>query len=171
MSALAALLAQEFPLLDDAGLDEAAHHCEWAIQQERKRLHALLTAHRDSNPQEEGLGSDRHESAQTMAHNGSAGGVSAQPVRWEIGAPVVATIGGLSAAFDSIESPGFNAGGGIALVHIKYGNYGRHTRLIANAPRLRDALQMCLKARTAEEVDAAVIESEQVLASIAGASQ
>lgn len=171
MTALLEALAQEFPLLDDAGLDETTHHCEWAIQQERKRLHALLTAHRDSNPHEEGLGSDRHESAQTMAHNGSAGGVSAQPVRWEIGAPVVATIGGLSAAFDSIEAPGFIAGGGIALVHIKHENYGRNARLIVAAPRLRDALQMCLSARTAEEVDAAVIESEQVLASIAGAAQ
>jgi len=171
VSALAELLAQEFPLLDDAGLDENTHHCEWAIQQERKRLHALLAAHRDSNPQEEGLGSARHESAQTMAHNGSAGGVSAQPVRWEIGAPVVATIGGLSAAFDCIEAPGFIAGGGIALVHMKHENYGRHARLIAAAPRLRDALKLCLSARTPEEVDAAVIESEQVLSTLTGAAQ
>lgn len=35
-------LFREFPLLEDHGLDEVEHHCEWNIQQERKRLHALL---------------------------------------------------------------------------------------------------------------------------------
>jgi hypothetical protein len=33
-----------FPLFDDDGLDEEEHHCEWALQQDRKRLHAMLTA-------------------------------------------------------------------------------------------------------------------------------
>jgi hypothetical protein len=32
-----------FPLFDDDGLDEEEHHCEWALQQDRKRLHAMLT--------------------------------------------------------------------------------------------------------------------------------
>ncbi len=35
-------LRSEFPLLDDNGLDEFEHHCEWSIQQDRKRLHAAL---------------------------------------------------------------------------------------------------------------------------------
>lgn len=39
-------LEAEFPLLDDNGLDETLHHCEWAIQQERKRLHAALSTWR-----------------------------------------------------------------------------------------------------------------------------
>lgn len=39
-------LEVEFPLLDDNGLDETLHHCEWAIQQERKRLHAALSTWR-----------------------------------------------------------------------------------------------------------------------------
>ena len=37
-------LLSHFPLLNDEGLDEDKHHCEWAIQQERKRLHAMLSA-------------------------------------------------------------------------------------------------------------------------------
>ena len=37
-------LLNHFPLLEDEGLDEGAHHCEWAVQQERKRLHAMLSA-------------------------------------------------------------------------------------------------------------------------------
>lgn len=35
-------IISEFPLLDDEGLDEDKHHCEWAIQQDRKRLHAMI---------------------------------------------------------------------------------------------------------------------------------
>lgn len=35
-------LRREFPLLDEIGLDQELHHCEWSIQQERKRLHQLL---------------------------------------------------------------------------------------------------------------------------------
>ena len=35
-----------FPLLDEAGLDPDIHHCEWSIQQERKRLHALISTYR-----------------------------------------------------------------------------------------------------------------------------
>lgn len=38
-------LEQGFPLFNDDGLDEVEHHCEWAIQQDRKRLHALIAAH------------------------------------------------------------------------------------------------------------------------------
>lgn len=37
-------LLAEFPLLDDNGLEEGRHHCEWTLQQERKRLHAMLAA-------------------------------------------------------------------------------------------------------------------------------
>ena len=37
-------LLREFPLLDDAGLNEHEHCCEWALQQDRKRLHAMLAA-------------------------------------------------------------------------------------------------------------------------------
>ncbi len=40
--ALLAILRNSFPLLDDNGLDETEHHCEWHIQRERKRLHAIL---------------------------------------------------------------------------------------------------------------------------------
>lgn len=36
-------LEQGFPLLSDEGLDEVEHHCEWAIQRERKRVHSILT--------------------------------------------------------------------------------------------------------------------------------
>lgn len=37
-------LLDEFPLLDDEGLDEDEHPCEWVLQQDRKRLHAMLAA-------------------------------------------------------------------------------------------------------------------------------
>ena len=40
----AGLIEREFPLFDDNGLDENKHHCEWALQQDRKRLHAMLAA-------------------------------------------------------------------------------------------------------------------------------
>jgi hypothetical protein len=36
-------ILEAFPLLDDEGLDQDEHHCEWALQQDRKRLHAMLT--------------------------------------------------------------------------------------------------------------------------------
>lgn len=45
VAGLVEALEHEFPLLQDDGLDEVAHHCEWAIQQDRKRLHALIAAH------------------------------------------------------------------------------------------------------------------------------
>lgn len=32
----------EFPLFDDADLDQEKHHCEWSVQQDRKRLNTLL---------------------------------------------------------------------------------------------------------------------------------
>ena len=32
-----------FPLFDAEGLDEAEHHCEWTLLQERIRLHGILT--------------------------------------------------------------------------------------------------------------------------------
>ena len=35
-------LSNAFPLLDDVGLDPYVHHCEWSIQQERKRLHSII---------------------------------------------------------------------------------------------------------------------------------
>lgn len=35
-------LRREFPLLDEIGLDQELHHCEWSIQRERNRLHQLL---------------------------------------------------------------------------------------------------------------------------------
>lgn len=41
-------LEADFPLLDDNGLDETLHHCEWSIQQERKRLHATLSTWRQA---------------------------------------------------------------------------------------------------------------------------
>ena len=49
--ALLANLRNSFPLLDDNGLDEAEHHCEWHIQQERKRLHAILDPQTAAQPQ------------------------------------------------------------------------------------------------------------------------
>jgi hypothetical protein len=36
-------ILEEFPLLDDEGLDEEVHHCEWVLHHERKRLHAMLS--------------------------------------------------------------------------------------------------------------------------------
>ena len=39
-------LLNSFPLLNDDGLDETEHHCEWHIQQERKRLHTIVDATR-----------------------------------------------------------------------------------------------------------------------------
>lgn len=36
-----------FPLLDEVGLDEEIHCCEWILQQERKRLHAALAGKED----------------------------------------------------------------------------------------------------------------------------
>ena len=35
-------ILEAFPLLDEKGLDQEQHHCEWVLQQERKRLHAML---------------------------------------------------------------------------------------------------------------------------------
>lgn len=35
-------LLLEFPLFDDEGLCQEKHYCEWTLQQDRKRLHALL---------------------------------------------------------------------------------------------------------------------------------
>ena len=43
-SGLVDTLLAEFPLLGDEGLDPTKHHCEWAMQQDRKRLHNILTA-------------------------------------------------------------------------------------------------------------------------------
>lgn len=40
--ALAATLRSSFPLFDDEGLDQERHHCEWSMQQDRKRLHAII---------------------------------------------------------------------------------------------------------------------------------
>ena len=37
-------ILEAFPLLDEEGLDEEVHHCEWLLQQERKRLHAMLSS-------------------------------------------------------------------------------------------------------------------------------
>jgi len=45
VAGLVEALEQGFPLFNDDGLDEVEHHCEWAIQQDRKRLHALIAAH------------------------------------------------------------------------------------------------------------------------------
>jgi len=41
--ALAKQILDAFPLFDDDGLDEEEHHCEWTLQQDRKRLHTMLT--------------------------------------------------------------------------------------------------------------------------------
>ena len=35
------LLLAEFPLFEDEGLCEEEHHCEWSMQQDRKRLHRI----------------------------------------------------------------------------------------------------------------------------------
>lgn len=43
VSAIEAIRA-EFPLFDDADLDQEAHHCEWSVQHDRKRLHKLIDA-------------------------------------------------------------------------------------------------------------------------------
>ena len=59
-------LLAEFPLLDDEGLCQEKHHCEWTLQQDRKRLHTLL----QSTPQEPTVPDDRvsqDESTLTMA--------------------------------------------------------------------------------------------------------
>jgi hypothetical protein len=36
-------ILEAFPLLDEDGLDEEVHRCEWVLQQDRKRLHAMLS--------------------------------------------------------------------------------------------------------------------------------
>jgi|SRR5690554_6847242 len=46
VAGLVEALEQGFPLLNDEGLDEVEHHCEWVIQRERKRVHSILAAHR-----------------------------------------------------------------------------------------------------------------------------
>ncbi len=38
------ILRRNHPLLSDDGLSEMDHHCEWAVQQERKRLHAAINS-------------------------------------------------------------------------------------------------------------------------------
>lgn len=45
LRALIEALEQGFPLLDDEGLDEVEHHCEWVIQRERKRAHSILATY------------------------------------------------------------------------------------------------------------------------------
>ena len=50
--ALVEELEREFPLFDDEGLDEIKHHCEWALLQDRKRLHQLLATYRASQRKE-----------------------------------------------------------------------------------------------------------------------
>lgn len=50
--ALVEALEREFPLFDDEGLDEIKHHCEWALLQDRKRLHQLLATYRASQRKE-----------------------------------------------------------------------------------------------------------------------
>lgn len=42
-------LFNSFPLLDEAGFDPDNHFCEWSIQQERKRLHSIITKFRNQN--------------------------------------------------------------------------------------------------------------------------
>lgn len=42
-------LFNSFPLLEESGLIPTIHHCEWAIQQERKRLHSIITKFRKQN--------------------------------------------------------------------------------------------------------------------------
>lgn len=49
------VLLRNFPMPDDAGLDEVEHHCEWSLQQDRKRLHAMLAANLPRQPAAEGL--------------------------------------------------------------------------------------------------------------------
>ena len=53
LRAMLATLRNSFPLLDDNGLDETEHHCEWHIQQQRKRLHAILDGASDATKQVE----------------------------------------------------------------------------------------------------------------------
>ncbi|PNG11915.1 hypothetical protein [Stutzerimonas stutzeri] len=50
--ALVEALENEFPIFDDEGLDEIKHHCEWALLQDRKRLHQLLATYRASQRKE-----------------------------------------------------------------------------------------------------------------------
>ena len=49
-----------FPLFDDKGLDEEKHHCEWTLQQDRKRLHAML---KTTPPQRTWVGLDLEEAS------------------------------------------------------------------------------------------------------------
>ena len=46
-------ILKEFPLLDDGGLDEEEHHCEWTLQQDRKRLHAMLNTNTAPSQEQE----------------------------------------------------------------------------------------------------------------------
>lgn len=49
LSRLVDELSDSFPLLDEVGLDPDVHHCEWSIQQERKRLHSIISKFRNQN--------------------------------------------------------------------------------------------------------------------------
>jgi polyphosphate kinase len=40
-------------LFDDESLDQEKHHCEWALLQDRKRLHAMLSAPPAAQPAQE----------------------------------------------------------------------------------------------------------------------
>ena len=50
-------ILEAFPLLDEKGLDQEQHHCEWVLQQDRKRLHAMLFNPLQllAQPEQEGL--------------------------------------------------------------------------------------------------------------------
>lgn len=50
-------ILEAFPLVADEGLDQEKHCCEWALQQDRKRLHAMLAT--PPLPAQEPVGSVR----------------------------------------------------------------------------------------------------------------
>jgi|GEM_PF-6882202 len=49
IASLVGELFNSFPLLDENGLDSDIHHCEWSIQQERKRLHSIIARFLNQN--------------------------------------------------------------------------------------------------------------------------
>ena len=65
-------LLAEFPLFDDEGLCQEKHRCEWSLQQDRKRLHALLQSANHSDQAVEKVAPD----CRVCANRGRINGLS-----------------------------------------------------------------------------------------------
>lgn len=75
------VLLRNFPMLDGAGLDEVEHHCEWSLQQDRKRLHAMLAAPIPQQPAAEGAGGEAEPNGKLVGWWNGMKGEDAS-IRW-----------------------------------------------------------------------------------------